>query len=207
MKISRVACVAFCVAGLFGSCTLFSSTVFLLNKTGGSIWVTSQYVPWGMVFPAKIKSRWLQNDEAMAIKAYRFGWMGILDERPEEKDDARRFSKIVSISGDRRIKDACQSFVEDKGYSKDRYCNPDHLKVLDAKLEKGRLILGQPAIENIIIPLRLAVTKKPDTSDFIITEIGVGRGTLFSRGRFFNHLKEVRIPQVEIKMTPRPREH
>lgn len=215
MKFLKIKLTLF-VAFLLSSSLVICSNIFILNKVkpeeGASIYVKVSYFPfWSPLIPIT-KSRELRYNETLSLVGInRIRWIRIRNAKkewekfrmPGQRPGGTRSravrkikSRIDSLLGDERIKKACKDYLaENPDLKKKRknpmfYCFPGWFRETGSRLENKAIVLGQ-FLEGLAFPVALAVTRKPGTGDFIVTEIAAGTNLLdmFGRGKFYHYIQ------------------
>jgi len=204
------------MCALFCSGTIFSTTAYLLNLTGGEIFVEAKYIRWtrppGFTLkPAEMVPKLFARTESYkiwprefeTIPAYRLGWIRIRNAKDEIEPVTVRvgasqyhigrkvISKISSRFGDPRIIKLCERYLENTPADS---CFGDMLEKLGAKVKGGQLNVNQGPLSKNFLPAALVITRDPNSKEFIITEVATstrfGKKGFLKPGGFFYFLRD-----------------
>lgn len=203
------ACMVVFLAALSNS--LVASNLWVLSKVkpeeGASIYVEVWHYPvWSPLIAVKKSATLKYNEELSLVGIQRIKTILIRNAQEEfevEKvvsgsveSTARRgvVSRIASIMGDDLVSRACDDFLaaNPQLYSKATRdnarrsaCFPGFLRQTGARLFSGEIVINQ-FLDNVVLPVAIAVTRKPGTRDFIVSELATG---LTGRQPFYYYVK------------------
>ncbi len=173
---------------MFSSGCTVASNVWILNKVKeGSIYVEVSYSVLLIPYTKRVELRY---NEELSL----YGSPAIKSIRIRNSKDEAVTSRIASIMGDDVVTRACDEYIAANpqkygkatiGNARSSGCFTGFLRDTGARLVNGEIVINQ-FIKNVLLPVAFAVTRKPGTQDFVVSELATG---LTGREPFYYYVK------------------